>query len=109
MSGYELINLIVAIIIAAPVSIVIAQAIKRIGWPGGVKAVLALVVCGAVGVAQTWISGDLLGLINGWGDLTSAGVIAWTLAVYAAATIEYKVYFASQPWMGKLAVWTVGK
>lgn len=106
MSGQEIINLVVAIIVAAPASILIVQALKRVGWPVAVKTILSVAVCIAVGLAQTWITGDLLGLLSDWGDLTSAQVIAWALAVYAAAQVEYRVYFAGLPWMGRLAEWT---
>ena len=105
MSTLEIINLIAAIIVAAPLSIVIAQALKRSSWPGGVKAVLALAVCLGVGIAQTWIAGDLLGLIRSWGELTAADVIAWAGVVWAAAQIEYHAFFADSPWMLRLGEW----
>jgi hypothetical protein len=105
MSPLEILNLIAAIVVAAPLSIFIAQLLKRPKWHTGVKALLAFCVCIAVGVAQTWIAGTLLGLIGSWGELTSAQVIVWAGAVYVAATIEYHAYFAYLPWVVDLGTW----
>lgn len=105
MDWQEWINLIVAIVVAAPVSILIAQVLKKAAWADGAKAVLATIVCVGVGVAQTWIAGDLLGLIGRWGTLTATDVLAWAGAVFAAAQIEYQAYFKGQPWMVKLGEW----
>ena len=41
MAWNEVINLIAAIVIAAPVSIVIAQLLKQSHWPDGANAALA--------------------------------------------------------------------
>ena len=105
MSSFEWINLACAIIISAPLAMVIAQALKRASWPGGVKAALAGAVCLAVGVAQTWIAGDLLGLITSWGSLTAAELMIWAGAVWAAAQLEYHAFFVGLPWILTLEKW----
>ena len=109
MAWNEVINLIAAIVIAAPVSIVIAQLLKQSHWPDGANAALAGIVCVVVGIAQTWISGDLIGLIDKWGSLTANDVILWCAPVWAAAQVEYHAFFAEFPFMEKLGLWPRGK
>jgi len=101
----EIINLLAAIILWAPLSVLLTQAIKRASWQDGVKAVIALICATVVGIAGTWVSGDLLGLIDDWGSLTAEQVIAYVGIVYAAATVWYKAYFAGTGWMQRLAEW----
>lgn len=98
----QLVNLTVTLVVSAPLSVIIAQAVKRSSWRAGTKATVAAVVCMVVGVAQTYAAGSLLGLIGSWGTLTTAQVATWASAVWAAAHIEYNAYFKFTGWMGRL-------
>lgn len=105
MTTDQIIALVVALILWAPLSVFLTQAIKRCGWPDGVKAVLALVCATIVGLAGTWVTGDLLGLIGDWGTLTATQIIAYVGIVNAAATIWYKTYFGGTSYMKSLGNW----
>lgn len=105
MSWQEIVNLIAAVLISGPLAVIIVQVLKREFWPSWARAVLGLVVALLVGVAQTWVSGDLLGLIHAWGSLTSAQVIAWAAAVYAASQVWYHTYLGGTGWMVGLGLW----
>lgn len=105
MTSSEAINLVVAIMLWAPLSVFVTQAIKRASWPDGAKALLAVACAGAVAIAGTYVSGDLLGIIGGWGSLTSTGVIAYAGVVYAAAVVWYKAYFSGTDYMKALGDW----
>lgn len=99
MSGLEWVNVLASVLVAAPVAMVIAQAIKRDHWSERVNMPLAFVVCAAVALAQSWLSGNVLHLTQAWGSLTSTQLFAYVAGVYAAANAEYHVLFAGSDWM----------
>jgi hypothetical protein len=101
----ELVNLLVMVVLWAPLSVVLTQALKRVGWPTAVKAVLAIACAALIGIAGTWVSGDLLGLAKVWGDLTATDVVAYVGIVYAAASVWYTSHFGDTDWMKRLAQW----
>jgi hypothetical protein len=105
MSSTEVASLLAAVVLWAPASVFVTQAIKRASWPDGAKAVLAVVCAALVGVAGSYVSGALLGVVHGWGSLTSEQVIAYAGVVYASATVWYHTYFAGTDYMKALAAW----
>lgn len=108
MTLTQIANLLVALILWAPISVVITQTIKRSGWGKATQTVCAFLVAVLVAVAGTWVSGDLLGLMDSWGELTSAQVIAYAGVVFASASVWYQAYFGRLDWMAKLAEWPKG-
>jgi hypothetical protein len=109
MSPREWISLLVALILWAPLSVFIVQALKGFTWPDGVKAALSLVVCALVGIAGTWVNGSLLGILAAWGHgLTAQTLLVYIGTVYALAQIEYQAYFKALTWMTALGIWPKG-
>lgn len=102
MSTGEIVTLIAAALVSAPVASLIAQLIRRASWPPWAAFAVVTVVCYAAGVATTWIAGDLLGIIDAWGELTAAQVIAYCAAVHVTAVIWYESYFKGLPFFGTL-------
>ena len=102
MSTNEILNLIAVFILSGFVSMVIVNILKGARWPDWLKMTLTLVVCALVGTAQAWVSGDILGLIEGWGALTAWDIILVAGVAFAGATAFYQVHFKRSPWMAKL-------
>lgn len=107
MEWNEIIALAVAVILWAPLSVALAQLLKRVSWPDGVKALVSVVAAVIVGVASTWPTGELLGIVGSWGELTSAQIIAYAGVVFAAAQLWYHTYLAGVPWMKRLALFNL--
>ena len=104
----EWVNLAATLLLLAPLSQILAQWWKQKNWPPGLNAAFAVVVCLAVGVAQTWVAGSVLHLIGAWGTLTATDIMTWAGAVFVAAQIEYHTYFKWTKFMDKLAGWPGG-
>ncbi len=93
MSTTELVSLIAMLLVSGGVASVLVQWIKRASWGSRPKYIVALVLSGAVGLATSWLAGDVFGLISSWGELTAAQVIAFMGTVYATATGFYELWF----------------
>lgn len=104
MSTTEIVNLIVAIIVTPTIYLLLAQLIKRPEWPPLAKAALAIALSGMVAIAQSWISGDLQVLINGWGALTAAQVLGYWGVIYASGQLIYNAIGGSR-FMEQLGEW----
>jgi hypothetical protein len=106
-SWKELVNLLVAFILSGFVSTIVVQWVKNCRWGDAAKVVVALGVSALVGLAQVWVSGGLLELMNRWGELTAADIIAVFGATFAGASFFYKTKFADTSFMKKLesAIW----
>jgi hypothetical protein len=102
VSGLEWVNVLASVLVAAPVAMVIAQAIKRDHWSERVNMPLAFVVCAAVALAQSWLAGDVLHIAHAWGSLSATEVVAYVTGVYAVANAEYHLLFAGSSWMLRL-------
>ena len=92
MSNTELISLIAMLLCAGGVSSYLVQVIKREAWGPRVRWILSLVLSGAVGLATSWLAGDVLGLVASWGSLTAADVFAFMAATYASAAGFYALW-----------------
>ncbi len=101
----EIVNLAVAVVLWAPLSVLLTQLIKRVTWSDGAKAAVAVACAAVVGVAGSWVSGDLLGLTTTWGALTATDLIAYAGIVYASASLWYQTYFGAKDFMARLAMW----
>jgi hypothetical protein len=97
MSSLEWINLVCAIVISAPLASIVAQAIRRAAWSSGLTFCIVSLVCLAAGGAQTWVAGDLLGLIQGWGNLTVEKALAYWALIYASGQVIYKTIGGTKP------------
>ena len=93
MSTFEMITLAAMLLASGGVASFLVQKLKRAAWSSRTKYVLALALSAAVGLATSWLAGDVLGLIAAWGDLTAAQVFAFLGAVYATATGFYELWF----------------
>lgn len=103
----ELVNLLVAFVLSGFVSAIIVQWVKSCRWPDWSKVVVAICVSAAVGLAQVWVSGGLLDLMNRWGTLSAADIISVMGAVFAGASLFYKTRFGDTAFMKRLekAIW----
>ncbi len=93
MSIAEIVSLVALLLVSGGASSVLVQLVKRAEWGSRAKFILAIVLSGAVGLATTWLAGDVAGLIGAWGELTAAHVFAVMGATYAAATGFYELWF----------------
>ena len=98
----QIINLVATVLVAGPLAMALAQAIKRDHWPEQINMPLAFVVCAAVALAQSWLAGDVLHIAHAWGSLSATEVVAYVTGVYAVANAEYHLLFAGSPWMLRL-------
>ncbi|MCL5942185.1 MAG: hypothetical protein M1325_01435 [Actinobacteria bacterium] len=71
----------------------VIQWIKRASWSDATKELLAWVVCGVGAVAATWVTGDLLGLIQSWGSLSAAQIVAYLAVIRAGAQGLFILYW----------------
>ena len=102
MSSGEILTIIASILVWAPVASIMAQLVRRAGWPPWANFVVVTFICYGAGIANSWIAGDLLGLIQSFGDLTAAQVITYGAAVHVFAVGYYLAYFKGLPFFGKL-------
>lgn len=93
MSIVELISLVAMILLAGGVSSRLVELIKGAAWSGRAKWLVSVALSIAVGLATSWLAGDVLGLIAGWGSLTAAETFAFLGAVYATANGFYALWF----------------
>jgi hypothetical protein len=59
------------------------------------RAALCWVFSVVVALAESWLAGDVLGLMGSWqeGTLTAEQVFGFGSAVFAAATVVYNAYY----------------
>lgn len=104
MTTTEIITLVATVLVSPAVYLFIVQLIKRPDWHPLFKAALAIVVSGAVAIAQTWITGDLQNVIASWGTLTAAEIVAYWGVIYASGQIVYNAIGGAE-FMQKLREW----
>ncbi len=102
MRWYDLVGIIALMIVSGFFTTVVVQILKQAKWSARIKQALAVAVSVLVGLATVWLAGDVLGLINGWGHLTSADVWAVMVSVYTAANIWYKSILQKAGFMDRL-------
>lgn len=102
METIEIINLAALLLVAGPVASVLTQLAKRPAWSAERRFALAILLSGLVGLAQAWLAGDLLGLIDSWGQLTATELVAAGGLVFAGASAFYKLYFSRSDWGTRL-------
>jgi len=93
VSTIEIVSLIAMLLVAGGVSSRLVELIKRASWSSRAKWLLSVALSGAVGLAASWLAGDVLGLVAAWGSLTAVDVFAFMAAVYTAANGFYELYF----------------
>lgn len=93
MTWQEIVTLLATLLVGGPLASFIIQQIKRAAWPDATKAALAWVVSFVVGLAGAYLAGDILGLVDKWGALTAADVIAAGTVVWTGATAFFYAYF----------------
>jgi hypothetical protein len=89
----EAITLVAMILLAGGVASRLVEFIKGSGWSARAKWILSVALSIAVGLATSWLAGDVLGLVSTWGTLTAAQVFAFIGAVYATANGFYVLWF----------------
>jgi hypothetical protein len=86
-------NLIFALVVAGPVTALLTQLIVRANWKSRIRWAVAIALSVLVGIAQVWLVGDVLNLIDHWGSLTANDVIPVVVATYIGATGFYNRMF----------------
>lgn len=92
MSTTEIISLIAMLLVSGGVASVLVQWIKRASWGSRPKWALSIVISAGFGLATAWLAGDVLGLLDSWGNLSAAEVFAFMGTVYATSTGFYELY-----------------
>ena len=98
MNTIEIINLVAMIILAAVtgglLSVLFQYLKKWIPANDGLRVLCVWVLCVAVGIAESWLAGDVLGILTLFetGGLTAAVVFAYGQGIFAAATGWYNLY-----------------
>ncbi len=93
MSATEIVTLVAMLLASGGLSSWLVERIKRAHWPSRAKYALALGLSAAVGLATSWLAGDVLGLVGSWGSLSAAQVFAFLGGVWAAASAFYALWF----------------
>lgn len=93
MSSLEAINLLAAFVVCGPFASVATQLVKRSHWETRSRFAVAVMLSIAVGLAEVWLTGDVLGLAGTWGHLTTTNVAATAGCVFASSSAFYKLYF----------------
>ena len=102
MTILELINLVAAVLAGGFLTFLATQLVKQASWPKVVKLALSLVMAALVGLATAWLSGDVLSIVEQWGDLSAAEVLTFATLIWTTATIWYKVVFKDAEWVKEL-------
>ncbi len=92
MSTTEAISLVAMILVTGGAASWIIEQVKRASWGSRPKWLTSVAISALVGLATSWLAGDVLGLMAHWGELSAAEVFAWLSATYAAATGFYELY-----------------
>lgn len=91
MSITEIVTL-VALLVTGGIAAYVIQWVKRADWSSRPKWALSVVISAVFGLATSWLAGDVLGLIDAWGELSGAEVFAWLSATYVTATGFYELW-----------------
>lgn len=91
MSTTEIITLIAMILVTGGGATFIIQWIKRASWGSRPKWLLSIGISAVFGLGTAWLAGDVLGVIDSWGELTAAQVFAFMTAVWATANGFYEL------------------
>ena len=92
MSTIEIISLLAMLLVTGGLATYLVQYVKGADWSSRAKWLVSIVVSAAVGLATSWLAGDVLGIVASWGELTAADVFAFMAAVYAVSTAFYETY-----------------
>ena len=92
MSAVEIISLVAMLLVTGGVAAYVVQWVKRASWGSRPKWAVSVAVSAVFGLASSWLAGDVLGLIDAWGDLTAVDVFAYLTATYATATGFYELW-----------------
>lgn len=96
MSTTEIVTLVAMILVTGGLASVVFQALKK--WlpeNNAARSILCWAFCVVVALAESWLAGDVLGLIGSWkeGTITAAQLFAYGSGVFAAATAVYNAYY----------------
>lgn len=96
MSAVEIITLVALILTTGGLVSVVFQALKK--WlpdNNAARASLCWVFSVVVALAESWLAGDVLGLIGSWtdGTITAGQIFAYGSGLFAAATAMYNAYY----------------
>ncbi len=93
MSTIEIIGLVAMLLVSGGVATYLVQWVKGTRTLSSrAKWFASIAISVLVGLATSWIAGDVLGLIDKWGSLTAADVFAWIGSVYAVAVGFYEAW-----------------
>lgn len=92
MSAVEIVSLVAMVLVGGGLASYAVQLVKRASWSSRVKWLLSVALSAVFGLATVWLAGDVLGLIDAWGELTADQVFAVVAAVYAASSGFYALW-----------------
>lgn len=96
MNATEIITLVALILTTGALVSVVFQALKKyIPENNAARAVLCWAFCIVVALAESWLAGDVLGLLGSWqaGTMTAGQLFAYGSGLFAAATAVYNAYY----------------
>lgn len=96
MKATEIITLVALILTTGALVSVAYQGIKKL-FPdnNAARCALAWVFSVLVALAESWLAGDVLGLIGSWtdGSLTAQQLFAYGTGIFAASQVWYNGYY----------------
>lgn len=96
MIATEIITLVALILATGGLVTVVFQALKNyLPENNAVRAIAAWCFSIVVALAESWLAGDVLGLIGSWqeGTMTAEAIFAYGSGLFAAATAIYNAYY----------------
>lgn len=96
MKATEVITLVALILTTGGLVSVVFQALKKYAPDNNAaRCVLAWVFSVLVALAESWLAGDVLGLIGSWtdGSLTAQQLFAYGTGIFAASQVVYNGYY----------------
>ncbi len=102
MAWTEIVGLIAMVIASGGFASLLTELLGRPGWSPRLKWLTSVACAALFGLATMWLSGDVIGLTDKWGNLTAADVAAFLSATYAAASTWYHALLRGTGVMNKL-------
>ena len=96
MAWFEIIGLIALVLVTSGVASWLFQWLKQwVPSNDALRLFLVWVLCIILGLAESWLAGDVIGFIGSWkaGTLTAADVFAYGSVIWGLATGWYNLYW----------------
>lgn len=96
MTALQIVTLIALVIVSGGVTAALFQLIKQyVPESNNLRRVAAYVLALVVALAQSWLAGDVLGIIGSWtaGTMTAEALFAYATAIWGAAEAGYRLWY----------------